>query len=90
MPLGHSRIRLMSWLRGSTPKTFPAAFTRRYIPHCTPQKQQWVRTRVCSAWSARQPEAGRPPASRNSRVPGGATAGSSGTGGTGGTGRPVI
>ncbi|GAA0696219.1 hypothetical protein GCM10010193_58680 [Kitasatospora atroaurantiaca] len=66
----------MSWLRGSTPKTFPALFTRRYIPHCTPQKQQCVGTSVCSVWLARQASAGSPPASRKPRVPGGAMSGS--------------
>lgn len=78
MPLGQSRMRLMSWLRGSTPNTLPPLSTRRYIPHWTPQKQQCVGTRVSPFWSACHWSAGMPPASRKLRVPGGAMEGSSG------------
>src|SRR4029450_5297122 len=65
----------MSWLRGSTPTTRPSA-TRRYMPHWTPQKQQWVgtsrppTTAVGSAPAPPRPpwpSRGRPPRPRRRR-----------------------
>ena len=63
----------MSWLRGSTPITLPAA-TRRYMPHCTPQNEQWVGTSRSPEAVAFQWAAGSPPAApRKSPAPGGTT-----------------
>ena len=63
----------MSWLRGSTPMTLPSA-TRRYMPHWTPQNEQWVGTSRSPAAVAFQWAAGSAPASpRKSPAPGGTT-----------------
>src|SRR5262245_43114656 len=57
MPFGQS----LPWLngksvRGSTPTT-RSSFTLRYMPHCWPQKQQWVGTRRsgCTPVSSSEP-----------------------------------
>ena len=63
----------MSWLRGSTPITRPS-ITRRYMPHWTPQNEQWVGTSRSPAAVAFQWAAGSaPPAPRKSPTPGATT-----------------
>jgi hypothetical protein len=63
----------MSWLRGSTPTTRPS-ITLRYMPHWTPQKQQWVGTSRSPAAVAFQWAAGSvAPAPRKSPTPGATT-----------------
>ncbi len=44
-PLRAQVPRLCGKSRGSTPVTLPSE-TRRYMPHCTPQKAQWVGTKL--------------------------------------------